>query len=111
MSKQTKNIRKLKIATLITLVLVVLGLALLLNWSSLFGHTPVTEPEPEAPKETSVSILCVGDVMSHMPQTNAQYDSASGTYDSSENFKYVKKYIEAADLALCNVETTFAVLK
>jgi len=104
MGQQKKNL-KLKITTLITLVLVVLGLALLLNWDTVFG--PAVVPEP-VPQEKEISILCAGDVMSHMPQTNAQYDSSSGTYDYSENYEYVEKYIQAADLALCNVETTFA---
>ena len=106
MKQQHKN-RKLKIMTLITLVLVVLGLALLLNWNTVFGPATASEPEPQGPQEQEISILCAGDVMSHMPQINAQYDSESGTYDYSENFEYVEKYIQAADLALCNVETTF----
>ena len=57
---------------------------------------------------TSLSIVCVGDVMVHRPQIASQYDSQSGTYDYNNNFRYIKRYIEEADLALCNVETTFA---
>ena len=64
------------------------------------------EEEPEQP--VSLEILCVGDVMAHGAQIKAQYDSTSGTYDFTNNFKYVKDYISAADLALCNIETTFA---
>lgn len=105
--KQHKT-RKLKITTLITLVLVVLGLALLLNWDCVFESAVPAAAEPAEPVETELSILCVGDIMSHMPQTNAQYDASSGSYDYSENFEYVQHYIEDADLALCNVETTFA---
>lgn len=107
MKQQNKN-RKLKITTLITLVLVILGLALLLNWESIMGPGTASVPEQTEPQEKEISILCVGDIMSHMPQTNAQYDSESGTYDYSENYEYVEHYIKAADLALCNVETTFA---
>ena len=59
-------------------------------------------------KETvNLSLLCVGDVMTHMSHVNAQYNAATGGYDFSNNFEYVKPYIEGADLALCNVETTF----
>lgn len=105
--KQHKS-RKLKITTLITLVLVILGLALLLNWDRVFESAVPAAAEPAEPVETELSILCVGDIMSHMPQTNAQYDASSGSYDYSENFEYVQHYIEDADLALCNVETTFA---
>ncbi len=65
---------------------------------------PGTEPSPPV----ELSIVCVGDVMVHKSQIASQYDSASGTYNYDNNFQYVKKYIGAADLALCNVETTFA---
>lgn len=66
----------------------------------------LAEPEPEKP--ISLSIAAVGDVMVHKPQLDAQYDSATGTYNFDNNFEYVKKYIEEADLALCNLETTLA---
>lgn len=54
-----------------------------------------------------LSILCVGDIMAHSPNIKAAYDSATGTYDFSDNYEYVTDYIAAADLALCNMETTF----
>ncbi|MDD3168504.1 MAG: CapA family protein, partial [Eubacteriales bacterium] len=47
-------------------------------------------------------------VMVHKPQIPAQYDSETETYNFDNNFEYVKKYLERADLALCNLETTFA---
>lgn len=94
--------------TLITLALVVLGLALLLGLGRSGGGSKDAASAIQLPKETKISILCVGDIMSHSPQTSAQYSSSKGTYDYNENFEYVKPYIEAADLALCNVETTFA---
>ena len=57
---------------------------------------------------STVSILCVGDIMAHRPQYESAYDSATGTYNFDSNYVYVKDYIQAADLALCNVETVFA---
>lgn len=65
---------------------------------------PAAEQEPAT---ADLSILCVGDVMAHDPQLRAQYDGAAGEYSFDNNFKHVKSYIEAADLAMCNVETTF----
>ena len=106
--QRNRRNRKLKIVTLITLALVVLGLALLLGVGGGRGNSGGSSSAIQLPKETSISILCVGDVMSHSPQTSAQYNSSTGTYDYTENFEYVKPYIESADLALCNVETTFA---
>lgn len=65
-----------------------------------------------SPKEKiesfNLSLLCVGDIMEHSTQLKAQYDSAAGTYDFNNNYAYVKPFIEAADVAMCNVETVFA---
>lgn len=92
------------------LALAILGLAVLFAWAKMSDTVPAAtaNTETQPPKETQLSILCVGDVMSHTPQTNAQYDTETKEYNYDNNFQYVKPYIEAADLALCNVETTFA---
>ena len=60
-------------------------------------------------KEEAVdlSILCVGDIMAHSTNIKSAYDASTGTYDFSDNYEYVTKYISTADLALCNMETTF----
>ncbi|MFV0517939.1 MAG: CapA family protein [Aminipila sp.] len=55
-----------------------------------------------------LNIFCVGDVMVHKSQIACQYDKNTGKYDYTNNYKYVKDYISSADLALCNIETTFA---
>lgn len=65
---------------------------------------PVVEPE----KAVVLEISAVGDVMVHKPQIQAQYDSETDTYNFDNNFEYIKEYIKSADLALCNLETTFA---
>ena len=54
------------------------------------------------------SIFAAGDVMVHGPQLTAQYNSSTKSYDFTNNFKYVKKYIEKADYSLANLETTLA---
>lgn len=71
-------------------------------------QTVDTPPPPEPEQAVTLHISAVGDVMVHKPQIPAQYDSATKTYNFDNNFQYVKKYIENADLALCNLETTFA---
>ncbi len=68
----------------------------------------VDEEEVKAPEPIDLSIVAVGDIIIHQPQLAAQYDKATDTYNFENNFQYVKKYIETADLAICNVETTFA---
>src|SRR5699024_177606 len=58
--------------------------------------------------KNTATILVTGDIMYHEPQIEAAYDSNSGTYDFSDNFKYVKKYIDSADLSIANFETVIA---
>lgn len=107
--------RKLKLLTAGCVILAVLAIGGLVSLVAMQGDAAGDEalanakPAAEnAPLKADLSILCVGDVMAHDPQLRAQYDSATDKYNFDNNFKHVKKYIEAADLAICNVETTFA---
>ncbi|QIB70415.1 CapA family protein [Aminipila butyrica] len=70
------------------------------------GQESPVQQEQELPID--LSILAVGDVMVHKPQLEGQYNQQTGRYDYTNNYKYVKDYISQADLALCNLETTFA---
>lgn len=108
--KERSSETTISVILMLALVLVVLGLAILLAWAKTGGKSvPASISAGKEPtKETELSIVCVGDIMSHEPQIRAQYDSRDDTYDYNNNFQYVKPYIEDADLALCNVETTFA---
>ena len=71
----------------------------------IFDEDPIAE-EP-APEPVHLSIRAVGDVMCHPAQYQSAYNASTGVYDFSGNYTYIKKYIQDADLALCNVETTF----
>ena len=55
----------------------------------------------------SVKIIFAGDLMGHMPQHNAA-KQADGSYDYSPCFRYVKDYIQSADLAILNLEVPLA---
>lgn len=57
-------------------------------------------------KSVKISILCVGDIMAHAPNLRSALQS-DGSYDFTDNYEYVEDYIKDADLALCNMETTF----
>ena len=69
--------------------------------------TPEGPPEPPPDEIVSLSILCAGDAMVHRSQWLAA-DRGDGTYDFTAPFRFIKPYVEAADLAIVNVETTFA---
>jgi poly-gamma-glutamate synthesis protein (capsule biosynthesis protein) len=68
------------------------------------GNNPA--PEPAVDETVHLSIDCIGDVMMHTPQIKNMY-GADGGIDLSLYFDYIKEDIAAADLALCNIETTF----
>ncbi|NLC03003.1 MAG: CapA family protein [Tissierellia bacterium] len=65
---------------------------------------PIEVEEIVEDKIEEISILAVGDIMFHSPQVRAAYLGES-KYDFTSNFKYVKKYIEEADISLANFET------
>ncbi len=70
--------------------------------------TAVEPPPPPPPDEiVSLSILCAGDAMVHRSQWLSA-DRGDGTYDFTAPFRFIKPYVEAADLAVVNVETTFS---
>ena len=56
----------------------------------------------------TATICAAGDIMFHSPQIKAAYSANTDSYDFTENFKYVKKYISEADLAIGNLETVTA---
>lgn len=62
--------------------------------------------ELEEKKDIKVSISVIGDIMCHNSQYNDAYKN--GEYDFSYVFDDIKEHIETADLAIGNLETTFA---
>jgi poly-gamma-glutamate capsule biosynthesis protein CapA/YwtB (metallophosphatase superfamily) len=56
-------------------------------------------------EEKKVSIMAVGDIMFHMPQIKSA-QKGNKTYDFKPFFDTVKQDIEAADIAIGNLETT-----
>ena len=66
----------------------------------------VTENETAEP--ISFSLSAIGDVMCHNSQYIDAYVSSTDTYDFSYVFEDVKNYIQSADIAIGNLETSFA---
>lgn len=66
-------------------------------------------PEPTQPpivKEQTVRLTATGDMLMHMSVVNSV---RSGTdYDFYSLFRYLTPYVQQADLAFCNLETTLA---
>lgn len=63
-------------------------------------------PEPVVPEIAKLKLIAAGDILFHLPQVWAA-NTETG-YDFSPAFKYVKTYIEGADIAIANFETVTA---
>ena len=57
---------------------------------------------------TRLSMIFLGDIMQHDSQIADAYDVSRGMYDYRPCFQYIKPYIEAADVAIGNLEVTLA---
>lgn len=59
-------------------------------------------------KEDSLLLIATGDIMFHSPQITSAYDSSNDEYDFFPPFSQIAPYVQAADYALANFETTTA---
>lgn len=56
----------------------------------------------------TITLTAVGDIMVHMPQLTAQYDSSTNSYCFDNNFQHIKNYVKNSDFSIANLETTLA---
>lgn len=97
---------------LVVIIALALGAIFLLDKpaSDVFEHisnSTVETSAQEAPKkDITIHIAAIGDIMCHSPNFKAAYKN--GSYDFSSVFTDVAPYIRNADLAIGNLETTFA---
>lgn len=64
------------------------------------------QPEPDVYHEWS--FLAVGDIMVHKEQLKRAYQPASDSFDFTPSFVYAQPFIESANYAFANLETTLA---
>lgn len=62
----------------------------------------------EEVKNKTIEIVATGDILIHKEILDTQYVAETGQYDFTNNFKYIKSYLDEADLAIGNLETTLA---
>lgn len=121
-----KKTSKMNTALLIILILLVLGACIFFCLKSsnntptnLFGNktgnNQESEPassddvkEEEPPEDTKITMSVIGDIMCHDSQYKDAYVKESDTYDFSYVFSDIKYYLQIADIAVGNLETTFA---
>jgi len=67
---------------------------------------PTTEPEPEPVVVSTASFAVTGDLLMHKPVIDSCWDNAKEDWDFDPIFTYVTPYIQQADYAVANLETT-----
>lgn len=70
--------------------------------------SPTATPEPTPTPPTVATLAVCGDVMSHMPVTRDAWDESQGIYDYTPIFEQARPYVEGADYAVANLETTLS---
>ena len=65
------------------------------------------EEEP-VPEDINITMSVIGDIMCHDSQYKDAYVKDTGSYDFTYVFSDIQKYIQVADIAVGNLETTFA---
>lgn len=60
------------------------------------------------PKDITINMVAIGDVMCHSPNFTAAYNATTKTYDFSPFFTNIAKHITKGDISIGNLETTFA---
>ncbi len=66
------------------------------------------KPKEDPPKDTTITMSVVGDIMCHDTQYKDAYNSTTKEYDFSYVFSDVEYYLQTADITVGNLETTFA---
>ena len=64
------------------------------------------EEKPKKPDIRKVKLKAFGDIMAHMAQIQYAYNKGGEEYDFSDQFAYIKEFVEDSDIAIGNYETT-----
>lgn len=78
------------------------------NINEITTNAVTTVVENKDAKTSSVTIGVVGDIMYHQRQLQRGYNMEDDSFDFSNSFEQVSKYISDFDIALGNLETTLS---
>lgn len=90
------------------LLTLLLGVCLAAAGCAWKGPPAPPPAEVDTPVQTEIVLAAAGDVMMHNTQIAAGYDRSAGEYDFSHFFRDISPYLQAADVAVANLETTLA---
>ena len=118
MKKKLKIVNKTRFIIAIIILLLIICFSIYALLTKIDGDDVVETSAPiigedntsETPivEDKHISMSVIGDIMCHNSQYTDAYVSSTDTYDFSYVFENIKQYIEPADIAIGNIETTFA---
>lgn len=91
-----------------TVVAIGIGITIGIKVATKGNNEEQKEPEIVYPDDIKINLVATGDVMCHTTNFNAAYIPETRQYDFTPVFANVAKYITKADIAIGNLETTFA---
>ncbi len=63
---------------------------------------------PQNTDTSTLTLVFAGDIMGHDEQIKGAWDETTKTYDYEPTFRYIRPFIEDADIAIGNLEVTLA---
>jgi len=75
---------------------------------NIFSNIDEKQEEPKIPEDITINMGVIGDIMCHGTQYKDAYNASTDQYDFSYVFEDIKHHIQTADIAVGNLETTFA---
>lgn len=109
---QNRKLNYKKVAGCCILILVLLIMTTIICSKKIMTRTqPIETTEAvavEEKKDITINMVAIGDIMCHTSNFQDAYNSETKSYDFSYVFEDIKDYIKNADIAIGNLETTFA---
>ena len=102
------NYKKVFIALLILTLLLYLTISGIIKFVNNKNNSETTAIQPEQPKDITINMAVIGDIMCHTTNFYDAYNSETDSYDFSKVFTQIQSYTQNADLSVGNLETTFA---
>ncbi|MCI8621977.1 MAG: CapA family protein [Clostridia bacterium] len=97
--------------SLIIIISAIIAITIGINSAINIASKPEEEQKEQKeviPEDIVINLVATGDVMCHTTNFNSAYDTKTKSYDFTPVFANVAKYITKADIAISNLETTFA---
>jgi poly-gamma-glutamate capsule biosynthesis protein CapA/YwtB (metallophosphatase superfamily) len=69
---------------------------------------PLSYGKTQVSDTSSLTIIFAGDIMGHDEQISGAWNETTKSYDYEPTFRYIRPFIEQADIAIANLEVTLA---